>query len=411
MATGRLTIAALNGLEGWLWDEKICGLGARKQRRGIFFYVRARHNGRQIMHSIGRFGSPWTVETARAKALELLGTLASGTDPFTQPLAGETFGAEIERYLARKKTTLKPRSFTEEQRYLRKHAAPLHKLSLSDIDRRAIAVLLGQREAACGPIARNRLRSSLSAFFAWAIAEGLCEQSPVTGTAKADAGKSRDRVLTHEEMRKLWRGLGDGRYADVVRLLLLTGQRRTEIGELTWSEVDFDRRLIVLAPDRTTNSRHHELPLSSQALAILQRQPKRTEFLFSKHMGWAAAKARLDARLGIAPWRLHDCRRSCATGMAELGIQPHIIEAVLNHVSGHKGGVAGIYNRARYADAMREALQSWADHVEALIVGPRKRPVPTGLMERAFAVARGGKIVPEEDLANLARQIAPLKQV
>jgi hypothetical protein len=96
--------------------------------------------------------------------------------------------------------------------------------------------------------------------------------------------------------------------------------------------------------------------------------------------------------------------------MAELGVQPHIIEAVLNHVSGHKSGVAGIYNRAKYADEMRSALQRWADYVEALIVEPRKQPVPTGLMERAFAVARGGKIVPEEDLANLARQIAPLKR-
>ena len=96
--------------------------------------------------------------------------------------------------------------------------------------------------------------------------------------------------------------------------------------------------------------------------------------------------------------------------MAELGVRPHIIEAVLNHVSGHKAGVAGVYNRARYEGEMREALTKWADHVEALIVGPRKQPVPIGLMERAFAVARGGKIVPEEDLANLARQIAPLKR-
>jgi integrase len=318
------------------------------------------------MHSIGRFGAPWTVDTARAKALELLGTLASGTDPFTQPLAGETFGAEIERYLARKKTTLKPRSFTEEQRYLRKHAAPLHKLSLSEIDRRAIAVLLGQREAACGPIARNRLRASLSSFWTWAIAEGLCEQSPVTGTAKADAGRSRDRVLTHEELRKLWHALGDGRYADVVRLLLLTGQRRTEIGGLIWSEVDFDRKLIVLAPDRTKNSRHHEVPLSSQALTILQRQPKRTEFVFSKHMGWAAAKARLDARLQIAPWRLHDLRRTCATQMGELGILPHVVEQALNHVSGAKAGVAGVYNRSKMSDAVRDALQRWADHLDQI---------------------------------------------
>src|SRR5262249_47448351 len=117
-------------------------------------------------------------------------------------------------------------------------------------------------------------------------------------------------------------------------------------------------------------------------------------------------KSDLAQPLRMADWHPHDLRRTAATQMAELGIQPHIIEAVLNHVSGHKGGVAGIYNRARYADAMRDALQKWADHVEALIVGPRKQSVPIGLMERAFAVARGGKIVPEEDLVNLARQIA-----
>jgi len=96
--------------------------------------------------------------------------------------------------------------------------------------------------------------------------------------------------------------------------------------------------------------------------------------------------------------------------MAELGVQPHIIEAVLNHVGGHKAGVAGIYNRARYEGEMRDALKKWADHLEALIVGPRKQPVPISLMERAFAVARGSKIVPEEDLANLARQLTPLKR-
>jgi integrase len=320
------------------------------------------------MHSIGRYGSPWTVETARAKALELLGTLASGTDPFTQSLSGETFGAEVDRYLVRQRTTLKPRSFVEDQRNLQKHALPLHKLPLSEIDRRTIAVLLGQIETASGPIARNRLRSSLSAFFAWTIQEGLAEMNPVQGTGKADEGASRDRVLTQDELRRLWHSLGDGHFADIVRLLLLTGQRRTEIGRLTWSEVDFDRKMIVLAPDRTKNSRSHEVPLSTQALAILQRQDRRTEFVFSKRgfNNWAYAKTALDQRAGIAPWRLHDCRRSCATGMAEIGVLPHIVEAVLNHVSGHKQGIAGTYNRAKYTDEMRSALQRWADYLEKI---------------------------------------------
>jgi integrase len=376
MATGRITVAALNGLEGWLWCEKVCGFGARKQRRGIFFYVRARHQGRQIMHSIGRFGSPWTVDTARAKALELLGTLASGSDPFTQSLSSETFGAEVERYLERKRASLKPRSFIEIARHLRNNAAPLHKLRLDEIDRRTVAVLLGQVEAGSGPIARNRLRSSLSAFFAWAIQEGLEEVNPVAGTGKADEGTSRERVLTPDELRQLWQSLGNDRFSDIVRLLLLTGQRRTEVGKLAWAEIDLAGKLVVLPPERVKNGRIHSVPLSAQALAIIARQPHSSDFVFGGKgfHDWAVGKAALDERLQITDWRLHDLRRTCATGMAELGVQPHHIEAVLNHYSksavlalpGHRSGVAGTYNRARYADEMRAALQRWADYVEKI---------------------------------------------
>ena len=168
--------------------------------------------------------------------------------------------------------------------------------------------------------------------------------------------------------------------------------------------------MIVFPPERTKNKLRHALPLAAQAFAILRERDRKGDRVFSG-FNWYRGKLALDAKLkGVAPWILHDLRRTCATGMAELGVQPHIIEAVLNHVSGHKAGVAGIYNRARYEGEMRDALTKWADHVEALIVGPRKQPVPTGLMERAFAVARGGKIVPEEDLANLARQLTPLKR-
>jgi integrase len=157
---------------------------------------------------------------------------------------------------------------------------------------------------------------------------------------------------------------------------VLTGQRRDEMGSLRWSEIELDRNLIVLP--------QHEVPLSHQAKAIIQRQPKRKgrDFIFGigefGFSGWSDCKARLDQALltarrktnrkakAIPDWRLHDLRRTCATGMAELGVQPHIIAAVLNHVSGHKAGVAGIYNRARYEADMRAALQRWADHVERI---------------------------------------------
>jgi integrase len=362
-----------------------------------------------VVRSIGRHGA-WTPDTARNEARRLLGIVATGFDPHAKLLAGKGFATALDRYLERKRASLKPITFTEVERYLRNHCAPLHKLELGEINRRKIAALLGDIETASGPASRNRTRSVLSAFFGWCIAEGLLDVSPVTGTAKATENGSRERVLSQEELRQLWRSLGDDRFGDIVRLLLLTGCRRNEIGKLQWSEIDLVRKLIVLPPERTKNGKAFELPLSAQALAVLARQPRRNSspYLFSDKKGfndWDGAKQELDQRIGIASWRLHDLRRTCATGMAELGVQPHIIEAVLNHVSGHKGGVAGIYNRARYTDAMREALQRWADHLEALIVGPRKQAVPTGLMERAFAVARGGKIVPDEDLANLARQL------
>jgi hypothetical protein len=131
MATGRITVAALNGLEGWLWCEKVCGFGVRKQKRGTFFYLRYRHQGRQLMHSIGRYGAPWTVDTARTEAQRLLGVVAGGDNPFAQSLSGETFGGEVERYLERKRNSLKPRSFIEVQRYLRKCAAPCTNYALA----------------------------------------------------------------------------------------------------------------------------------------------------------------------------------------------------------------------------------------------------------------------------------------
>jgi integrase len=265
---------------------------------------------------------------------------------------------------------LKASSFAGTEHYLRHSSSPLHQLRLGQIDRRKIAALLGEIETASGPVARNRARSALSSFFAWAIAEGLIETNPVTGTVKADEGGGRERVLSAEEIRSLWRGLGDDRYSDIIKLLLLTGQRRNEIGRLQWSEVDLVRKQITLGADRTKNSREHSIPLSTQALAILSRQPRRnsSDFLFAERgfNDWDSPKSALDRRLGIAPYRLHDLRRTCATQMAEIGVQPHIIEAVLNHVSGHKSGVAGVYNRAKYSGEMRDALQRWADWIEKL---------------------------------------------
>src|SRR5262249_43229549 len=205
----------------------------------------------------------------------------------------------------------------------------------------------------------------------------------------------RDRVLTQDELRSIWRGLREDRFSDIVRLLILTAQRREEIGSLRLSEIDFDRGLIVLPPTRTKNKREHQLPISPQVREILQRRingAAATNVHSGKVAngngsgkgnasndvgvfgvggfasgGWYSPKVTLDRRVSLPkPWRLHDLRRTAATMMAELGVLPHIIEAILSHVSGHKAGVAGIYNRARYENEMRQALELWANEVDEI---------------------------------------------
>src|SRR5262249_43362561 len=160
-----------------------------------------------------------------------------------EPEHSGTFGAEVERYLTHKSRGMKPGSFARTAFYLRQYAKPLHQLALGEIDRRRIAQLLSSIEQTSGAATRNRFRAALSAFFNWLVREGLLDTNCVTGTGKAVEGAPRSRVLSDAELRALWAGLAQDQWGDVVRLLVLTGQRRSEIADLRWSEVDFDRAL------------------------------------------------------------------------------------------------------------------------------------------------------------------------
>jgi integrase len=189
-------------------------------------------------------------------------------------------------------------------------------------------------------------------MFNWAIREGYeLPANPVAGSNRPAEPESRARVLTNEELRKVWLACGDDDFGRIIRLLALTGQRREEVGGMEWTEIAGDIWTIPAA--RTKNRRAHTLPLLPAALALLP-EPNGRLWVFGVgargFSGWSAAKRALDSRAQLAePFRIHDIRRSVATGLAELGVLPHVIEAVLNHVSGHRAGVAGIYNRATYA--------------------------------------------------------------
>jgi integrase len=189
------------------------------------------------------------------------------------------------------------------------------------------------------------VRASLQAFFSWTIAQGLLDYNPVVGTV-VNQEHARTRVLADHELNAIWAATeGDGSYNAIVRLLMLTGQRRTEIAGLRWAEVHDDK--IVLPATRTKNNHEHVVPLPPPARAILAACDRNGEFVFGNRPGrppsdGGGAKAALDQRMRasgveLEPWTHHDLRRTMSTRMHEIGVQPHIVEACINHV-GHKSG-------------------------------------------------------------------------
>jgi integrase len=256
--------------------------------------------------------------------------------------------------------------------YLKHHWKPLHRLPLKTVGRDVIASRLRAITRESGPSAANWARSTLSAMYAWAIGEGLCDANPVLATNQATEKKARERVLSDSELAAIWNSAPDNDYGRIVRLLMLTGQRRHEIGGLRWSEIDFDAKVISLPGERTKNGKRHDVPLYSAAMDIINSTTERRDPVFGEgrngFASYAQAKQLLDQKTGInEPWALHDLRGTAATGMADLGVQPHVIEAVLNHISGHKAGVAGIYNRASDAPDKRAALNLWANYLAVVV--------------------------------------------
>jgi integrase len=361
------------------WDDNPRGFGVRRQRGDPFYVLKCRIAGRQRFLTIGRHGSPWTPDSARREARRLLGLIAAGQDPTPTPkVASLALASVAESYLRHAQSHQKPRTFVEVQRYLLGAWEPLRDRPLAEISRAHVAAQLRSLAEDRGPVAATHARAALSAMFNWAIGEGLADANPVTGTNRAPAF-ARDRVLTDDELRAVWRACGDDDYGRIVRLLLLSGQRRNEVGGMRWAELDLARGVWTIPAARTKNRREHIVPLSAAMLSLIPEPPAPSREAVFGHpqrgwSGWSKAKAALDWRIGDGtigdPWRLHDLRRTAATMMADrLGVLPHIIEAVLNHASGHRAGVAGIYNRASYSAEMRRALDLWGEYVGGLVEG------------------------------------------
>ena len=361
------------------FDDAIPGFGLRLREGGsrtwVFQYKFGARHRRMVL---GR-ATAIPADKARQIASELHARVRLGGDPANDKaaaVAALVFGEVAKRYLEAKTGELRPRSLAEVTRYLEDAARPLHGQPVTSIDRRTIADQLSRVARESGPVSANRLRATMSAMFGWAIREGLVDANPVIGTGKREE-RSRDRVLTDAELSAVWAATQDDRYGAIVRLLILTGSRAREISDLRWSEIDFNHGKIALPAERTKNGRPHEIPMSSAVQEILCAQPKSGDRVFGTFSGWSRLKTELDARIrNPEPWVVHDLRRTAATRMGDLGIAPHVVEAVLNHQSGHKGGIAGVYNRALYAAEKAQALALWADHVMALAEGRKSNVTP-----------------------------------
>jgi integrase len=382
-------------------DGTVPGLALRLRASGsrtwIFSYRIGSKQRRIALGSATVLG----VAEARRRATQLYANVKLGNDPAERKAeaklrAVETVEAMVPVFLARQKERLRPRSFIGVERHLLTHAKRLHHLPLTNVTRRDVATVLSSLAGELSGATVNRARSSLSSFFAWCIREGLIEANPVVFTERREEA-DRTRLISDTELHEIWSALRADAYGDIVRLLLLTGARREEIGALRWSEIDFEQSRITLPSARTKNKRPHEIFLNDTALAILRGRSRLTwpdgapcDLIFGRGRrgfnDWNGAKIDLDRRLDQArqaasvaqmpQWTLHDFRRYLSTTMHDrLAIAPHIVESILGHV-GHQGGVAGRYNLATYRAEKAAALTRWSNHIAATIENRCSKIVP-----------------------------------
>jgi len=401
----------------FLWDDDPAGFGLKVTPAGskvyIYQYRVARPGAAQLTtprrYTLGKHGE-LTPDQARKRAKELAALVAAGTDPKEQEQEREqaktharTIAQERERrekQLAFDKMAELWLAFYEDKRtassvaqaklVVRNHLKPaLGDKPITALVRQDIQPIIDAI-----PIKREAMRRSVfayaSAMLGWCAKHGYIDANPLASMAKPDAPAARQRVLTDEELIAVWEATTHltTPYGAFFRLLTLTGQRRGEVAGMNWAELDQGSCLWTVPADRAKNGVAHLVPLSPQAMAEIQSMVPNDEanwpksgFVLSRTKGvalnsFSQAKSELDAAIveaeecqPLPAWRVHDLRRTVATGLQRLGIRFEVTEAVLNHVSGAKGGVAGIYQRHDWKEEKRAALNAWAAHIDRIISG------------------------------------------
>jgi integrase len=376
-----------------VFDDELPRFGVRLRRRAdgkvdTSYVVQWKRGGqsRRIRLGSADLLSP---ADARAAAREKLAQVDLGKDPAAdrrdrRAKDALTMRSVVTEFLAAKAKTWSPRTLVEATRYLTDanyfgslHSRPLDTIALRDVSARIVAI---QRER--GDATAARARGALVTFFGWAMRMGLTTSNPCIGSI-TPATTARDRVLDGDELVAIWKACANDHFGKIIKLLICTGCRRAEIGDMAFSEIDRERGTFTIPAARAKTGKARVIPLLPLLRAIIDDVPRmasRDQLFGGRSQGfkaWHLGKSALDARTNVSGWTIHDLRRSVATHMAEqLAVPPHIVELVLGHE--FRTGVQARYNRAPYEREIRDAYLRWHDYLAHLLGGERKViPMPS----------------------------------
>jgi integrase len=361
-----------------VFDDEQRGLGVRVTASGGKTYL-AQYNwhGQKRRIPLGSC-SALSLAKARDAVRAIMGDVARGIDPAAERKKAKahealTLSALLSDWQALHLASKRPKYAAEAVRALRNAFSRYLDLPAADLTR-AAAVKALDAMARRGSVAMAaRTAAYGKAAYGWAVKRGSLASNPFT-TLPVATTERRERVLGDDEIGAIWKATdGPGPFSGIVRLLILTGQRRTEAGGMTWAELSDDLSTWIIPASRAKNGATHIVPLSAPAQDLLRGVPRSGELVFpglrGTFNGFSPAKATLDTKSGVTNWRLHDLRRTMATGLQRLGVRLEVTEQVLNHVSGSRAGIVGVYQRHDFASEKRAALDAWGAHVLAVVEG------------------------------------------
>jgi integrase len=366
------------------WDVAYPGFGVKITPKGRKVFIVLYRTGGAGSHlrkyTIGPYGRV-TLHQARVAAQKVFAARLEGRDPAAEKreakrrVVADRVDDLLENFIAQRLS--KNRSVVEISRLLRREVGkPWASRSIHTIGKRDVVEVVSAIVQRGAPGAANKTLKSLKTFLRWCVGQAILDQSPAEGVPLPSKEVARDRVLEDSELTQVIlaaRKIG-GPYGAITEFLALTGQRREEVACLDWEELDLAQRIWTIPKARTKNGKAHIVHLSRQALAVLERTERRGPLVFTllgtkPFQDFTHAKRRLDQLSGVTEWRLHDLRRTCVSGMARLGIAPHIADKILNHQAGTISGVAAVYQRHDFLAERRAALDEWGAHLDRILAG------------------------------------------